>query len=168
MMAGDQKPSAMFLRFRAAGAVAGDSDAERRLARFCADVASGKVPDPDYLRLVGDALQHFLAGDGKMAARAELVGKALGLSRKQGKAVAAQKDWRKQAYPVVDYLVNMDTMPEADAVKAAATKHGIGERAMRDRIRKWIDEARQLRALDEQWQRFAQQIEVRLGSEKET
>lgn len=155
------------LRWRARGWFVGDSEAERRLAAFCADVAEGKAPDPDYLATVAKALQFFL-GEQKLAVQGVAVGKALGLARKQGKAKSAQKNWRLQAYAVVDYLENLDSMAEPEAIRAAADKHRIGERAMRDRIHKYADHARKLRDIDAMWKACAEKIEARLGSEKET
>ncbi len=156
------------LRLRAAGGFVGDSEAERKLARFCADVAAGDPPDPAYLQLVGEALQHFLESDEKTAVRGERVGKALGVARKQGQQVSAKKDWRAQAYAVVDYLEYLETMPEGDAVAAASAKHGIGKRAMRNRIGKHHADAVTLREIDAQWKRFAAAMGERIGTEKET
>ena len=95
----------------------------------------------------------------------ERVMKMLGIARKQGKALVSAKS---QAYAVVDYLVMLDTMPEAEALRAAAAKHNIGERAMRNRIDKHRAKAVELRELDEQFKRFAKMLETRFGSEKET
>lgn len=156
---------AWLLRLKAAGGFVGDTEAERRLAAFCADIAEGKQPDPKYLRLIGQALETAVWSSEKTAKRGERVMKMLGIARKQGKALVSAKS---QAYAVVDYLVMLDTMPEAEALRAAAAKHNIGERAMRNRIDKHRAKAVELRELDEQFKRFAKMLETRFGSEKET
>ena len=160
--------NATLLRLRAAGGFMGDTDADRALARFCADVAEGVAPDPAYLRLVGEALQYFLASSEKTSVRGAMVGKALGVGRKQGKALSAVRDAHAQARAVVDYQVNLESMDATEAVRKAAAKHNICERAMRDRIRKFSETARGLREMDEKFLQLGLALQARFGSEKET
>lgn len=157
-----QKPIPLTrLSLTAAGAVIGTTQAEQRLAQFCDDVRQGRPPDSEYLRMVAAALELALVDGGQTEAKGGDVLAKLGLRRRQGKRQTAEREARSLAWAVVAYDKLVPTLGEAGALSEAAKRHGIGERAMRDRVRKYRKEADDLHLIESEYQRL-------FGSEKRT
>jgi len=164
---GKKPPTLSVEMVKRTGNFTGTTPGEALVYRFVTDVLSGKQPEQEDLVAVAKALvpimQHWpstSSNKGKTHCAADdvierdrtmrEVAKRLGLKRKQGMEEATHKNWMEDAIVVAEFLLKVEQMegegkPPKEAEMMARSlfmgKLKIGDRAMRDRIRKHKDDA---------------------------
>lgn len=150
------RPFVLSIRsLEAAGAFANQSEGNAFITRFCHSIEDGETPPMEDLKAVAHALKVLSFGSATDAKLRELADR-LGVKRKQGKQQSASANWYMQTMTVVDYLATRDEYIEAgenlnDAQAAArslvASKNGIKDRAMRNRIEQYGERAESIYAI---------------------
>lgn len=117
--------------------------------RFCNAVEAGNIPDSEDLKIVAHALSVLKDGNAGTAKLSE-VAKRLGVSKKRGQEASEKMKWWATTGPVLDYLLLVDKAVSDGVVQRKAEIHsrrfiadriGIRDRAMRDKISKYITSA---------------------------
>lgn len=143
----DDKPETLSIKFlKRAGAFAGMTKGQALVFRFCDDVFNGNQPSKEDMHALATALLPITKPDDNTTDQimAE-VAKNLGLTRKQGQEKSAERDYLKHASLVAEYFLRVEKLIEGGKTKKAAEletrsfyakKLGIGDRAMREKIKK--------------------------------
>lgn len=120
--------------------------------RFCDAVNDGEVPDMEDLKAVAYALELLRDGNASDQKLRGFAGR-LGIKKKQGKAESSKQGRLKQAVAVLRYFELRDeylaagekaTDAETAARALVASELGIKDRAMRNKIDKYREDAEML------------------------
>lgn len=128
------------------GSFVATTPAQALVARFCDAVLRGRAPDDKDARAIAEALLPIASLDGRETADVmREVASRLGALRKPGKELSAEKLAIRHAASVASYFEAVErrvaageprTEAERRARREISERLGIGDRAMRDRIRR--------------------------------
>jgi hypothetical protein len=136
---------------RRTGAFVGMTPGHSLAYRYCQDVEKNIQPSKKDMKIVAFALRAII--EMKESTTEEImseVAKRLGLKKKQGKRISAERKATKNAEIVALYLLEVENMIEAGTGKKKAEivarqpfceKLGIGDRRFRDMIREYRERA---------------------------
>lgn len=157
------------LALMGSGSFLGTTEGQKLVARFCAAALQGKTQDQADAESMARALLPIIGWDGDTRAVMADVAENLGITQKQGKALAQERQHNQHVWSVARYLdlwqrlIDEAMHPDKaqlEARRRTADKYGIKDRAMRNRIAKheaeasdWLDSQKRLAMAAAEWLR---------------
>jgi hypothetical protein len=118
---------------RVGGSFVGWTDAHALVFRFCEDVENDVTPDKKDLRQIANALAPILEIK-KTGLALTIFAKKLGLVKKQGQEISAQKKWMLYAHSVVEYFFMVEQWTASGVGKKEAKKKALEYCAEKNKI----------------------------------